>query len=406
MSDPVVLLSTGDVVGPAGGVTDNSMVLFSGTSGKLIKGNNAVVTAAGLALLDDVNAAAQRTTLGLGTAATANVTTSATDTTADRVLKVGDFGLGGFAIALNYPNLNAPNPYASGLYYANSPTNQPAGEGNGYFIQEVLAGNYTRQTFVGVAAGKTYTRVLNNSVWTAWVEIWTTNNLVKTTSATDTTAGSMLKVGDFGFNGPSIVTGAGADLNWWPFAKTDANARFQGYRWVNMPEGCSNNVAVVEWQTYSGDWGRQLFVDITYRRSYERYWYSGTTWSPWREIARIDSPAFTGTPTAPTAAAGTNTTQLATTEFAYGLASKAQSGYVRLPNGVIIQWADLPSGTTAILFPIAFPTLCASVVIGQNGAASSTVNRVGISSMNTTALYLQSAVVAGAVPARYIAIGY
>lgn len=66
MSDPVVLLSTGDVVGPAGGVTDNSMVLFSGTSGKLIKGNNAVVTSAGLALLDDVNAAAQRVTLGLG----------------------------------------------------------------------------------------------------------------------------------------------------------------------------------------------------------------------------------------------------------------------------------------------------------------------------------------------------
>lgn len=70
MSDPVVLLSTGDVVGPAGGVTDNSMVLFSGTSGKLIKGNNAVVTAAGLALLDDVSAAAQMVTLGLTATAT------------------------------------------------------------------------------------------------------------------------------------------------------------------------------------------------------------------------------------------------------------------------------------------------------------------------------------------------
>ena len=66
MSDPVVLLSTGDVVGPAGGVTNNSMVLFNGTSGKIIKGNNAVVTTAGLALLDDVDAAAQRVTLGLG----------------------------------------------------------------------------------------------------------------------------------------------------------------------------------------------------------------------------------------------------------------------------------------------------------------------------------------------------
>ena len=65
MSDPVVLLSTGDVVGPAGGVTDNSMVLFSGTSGKLIKGNNAVVTTQGLALLDDVDATANRATIGL-----------------------------------------------------------------------------------------------------------------------------------------------------------------------------------------------------------------------------------------------------------------------------------------------------------------------------------------------------
>ena len=95
MSDPVVLLSTGDVVGPAGGVTDNSMVLFSGTSGKLIKGNNAVVTAAGLALLDDVDAAAQRTTLGLKTGAVTNKTTSATDPTVGSLTKVGDFGVGG-----------------------------------------------------------------------------------------------------------------------------------------------------------------------------------------------------------------------------------------------------------------------------------------------------------------------
>jgi hypothetical protein len=32
----------------------------------------------------------------------------------------------------------------------------------------------------------------------------------------------------------------------------------------------------------------------------------------------LDSPAFTGIPTAPTAAVGTNTTQLATTEFVQG----------------------------------------------------------------------------------------
>lgn len=71
MTDPIVLQATGDVKGPASS-TDNSMVLFSGTSGKLIKGNNAVVTAAGLALLDDNNNTEQRNTLGLGSIATQN----------------------------------------------------------------------------------------------------------------------------------------------------------------------------------------------------------------------------------------------------------------------------------------------------------------------------------------------
>ncbi|WJM94086.1 hypothetical protein QDY63_14815 [Pseudomonas brenneri] len=64
MTDPVVLLSTGDVVGP-NSATSGTMVLFDGTSGKKIKGNNAVVTAQGLALLDDVDAAANRATIGL-----------------------------------------------------------------------------------------------------------------------------------------------------------------------------------------------------------------------------------------------------------------------------------------------------------------------------------------------------
>ena len=71
MTDPIVLQATGDVKGPASS-TNNSMVLFSGTSGKVIKGNNAVVTAAGLALLDDNNDTEQRNTLGLGSMATQN----------------------------------------------------------------------------------------------------------------------------------------------------------------------------------------------------------------------------------------------------------------------------------------------------------------------------------------------
>lgn len=58
--------------------------------------------------------------------------------------------------------------------------------------------------------------------------------------------------------------------------------------------------------------------------------------------APLASPALTGTPTAPTAAAGTNTTQVATTAFV----SSAMSGGI--PSGVITLWsgssASIPSG--------------------------------------------------------------
>jgi hypothetical protein len=55
---------TGDVVGPAS-ATSNALALFDGTTGKLLKDSTYTITAAGAALLDDANAAAQRTTLGL-----------------------------------------------------------------------------------------------------------------------------------------------------------------------------------------------------------------------------------------------------------------------------------------------------------------------------------------------------
>jgi hypothetical protein len=54
---------SGDVVGPAS-ATDGNLAVFNGVSGKIIKDGGAV-TAAGLALLDDANAAAQIATLGL-----------------------------------------------------------------------------------------------------------------------------------------------------------------------------------------------------------------------------------------------------------------------------------------------------------------------------------------------------
>lgn len=47
-----------------------------------------------------------------------------------------------------------------------------------------------------------------------------------------------------------------------------------------------------------------------------------STWSAWKEVAFTASPALTGTPTSPTAALGTNSTQIATTAFVYQNAAR------------------------------------------------------------------------------------
>lgn len=154
-------------------------------------------------LSDLTNVAAARTNLALGTAATATLTTSDTDTTAGRVMKVGDFGLGavGTPVIANIDAFSTP----SGFY------------------------KFTDGTGTKPVGGGAYAYVLINS--------WNGGTLTQT--------------------------------------------------WI--PYGAA-----------------QMFV---------RTATDSNTWGAWREIALTGSPAFTGTPTAPTAAAGTNTTQLATTAF-------------------------------------------------------------------------------------------
>ena len=63
------------------------------------------------------------------------------------------------------------------------------------------------------------------------------------------------------------------------------------------------------------------------------------------DYAPINSPAFSGTPTAPTATASTNNTQIATTAFAHGLVSALQSSLnSKMPNDIISNLNDLGIG--------------------------------------------------------------
>jgi hypothetical protein len=90
--------------------------------------------------------------------------------------------------------------------------------------------------------------------------------------------------------------------------------------------------------------------------------------------ADLNSPALTGAPTAPTAATGTNTTQLASTAFVQSAIGAALSGVIVMWSGTI---ATIPSGWVLCNGSNSTPDLRNRFIIGAHtdsaGVAYSTV---------------------------------
>ena len=102
-------------------------------------------------------------------------------------------------------------------------------------------------------------------------------------------------------------------------------------------------------------WCSQICVTGNYSTAnYNKMWIrsavdgTASTWSSWKQVATTDSPALTGTPTAPTATAGTNTTQIATTAF-------VQTAIAELPQAMIFR-GTLGTGGTITSLPTAGST--------------------------------------------------
>ena len=100
---------------------------------------------------------------------------SATDKTTNRLMKVGDFGIGNY-ITLNVVDLNTVNTVHNTSYYCINCTNRPIAQ-NGYMQVLVnLTGQYAVQEYRPVTTNSVYHRTLSLGVWSAWSEMGTESN--------------------------------------------------------------------------------------------------------------------------------------------------------------------------------------------------------------------------------------
>lgn len=130
---------------------------------------------------DEVEA---RSNLGLGTAATANMTTSATDTTAGRAMKYGDFGLGN-TLSLGTQDLNVV--VRAGFHAQPSDADAtiarhyPVASAGTLIVNGITSGTLIQsQIYIVYNTGEIYVRSFYNGAAFPWRKIYDTGN----TSAT------------------------------------------------------------------------------------------------------------------------------------------------------------------------------------------------------------------------------
>jgi|GEM_PF-2489854 len=91
--------------------------------------------------------------------------------------------------------------------------------------------------------------------------------------------------------------------------------------------------------------------------------------------------------------------------------SKAQNGYTKLPNGLILQWGSITEGVAGErAFPIAFPNIVLAVIAGNTNAQGSAVDNAFAYAISKEKFYYGTKAshgsTVGCFSGSYIAIGY
>ena len=350
-------------------VTPNTNVLPYFNSTTTMTGTP--LTAFGRSLIDDVDAAAGRATLGLGTISTYDVTTSTTDNTANRISKVGDFGENGGDPLSQGSGVDANSLTVSGTYiFPSGGINLPIAAA--FYLKHIsypVAG-YAKQFAWNITTNTGYMRTQQATVWSAWAQdasfddvdtalnaqnaasgintvaapLATNLNNILTTgvqrftgSATNTPISAVGTVFTMSYDSlyktqivQTVDTGSGGNRTFW---RTLNNGTWGS--WQEAITATALTAALVPYALKGANSDITSLSGLTTALSVAQGGTGTTTSTGTGSVVRSISPTFTGLPLAPTAAPGTNTTQLATTAFVTaGLALKQASlGFTPVQQG-------------------------------------------------------------------------
>ena len=151
-----------------------------------------------------------------GTAATADVTTSHTDTTAGRLLKVGDFGAGNPILLGSTDDMN--NVMDAGFYQhsiAGAPSNAPIASAGALLVLLPGPSNWPLHFWMNRTSSRIFTRGYHASTqeWSAWREVYNQASILGTVSQSGgTPTGAIIERSNGGSNGDYVRFADGTQI--------------------------------------------------------------------------------------------------------------------------------------------------------------------------------------------------